>query len=184
MILQASFVACQIIGPLAAHLGRRSPAALFTVAAIIYTVFAFISLINVRTALRAAQNADPAYGDTFYVVPILGGGIAGASTWALVMALFAAVMWAQTRCGALMYPRVTKVLFWGLHLGLLGASTSVTGLWTATVGPRRYVDYPEFMQALVTVHAWSSGIAQMSVIGLVTLLFVSIVMVWRARRSA
>ncbi len=179
MLFQTSFLALQVIAPLVAHLRGWSPAALFAVTAGIYAFFAAIGLAGMQLALRALREADPAYGDTYYVFSTMPS----AAGFALIMACFAAITWAQTRFGAMLYPTITKTLFWALHLGMLGLTASVTGLWTAAMGPRRYVDYPEFMTTLVTVQMWSWTVAVAAAVGLAVLLVVSSTLVARGRFS-
>lgn len=170
------FLACLILAPLVAHIRGWKPAALFFSVAAVYAVFGAVSFAQIQIALSQVREAEPAYHDTYYVVShghfLMSIGIA--------MTVFGTITWLQTRFGAMRYPTLTKILFWVLHIALM-ASTSFQGALAFTLPkPRRYIDYPEFMETYVLISAWSGFLSQVALLGLLILLIWSIIAKWRS----
>ena len=170
------FIACLILVPLVAHIRGWKPAALFFAVAAVYAVFGAVSFAQIQIVLSQVREAEPAYHDTYYVVShghfLVNIGIA--------MAVFGTITWVQTRFGAMRYPTLTKILFWVLHITLM-ASTSFQGALAFILPkPRRYIDYPEFMETYVLISAWSGFLSQVALIGLLILLIWSIIAKWRS----
>lgn len=97
------------------------------------------------------------------------------------MAFFGALTWMQTRFGVMSYPRMTKVLFWGLHLSLLVASSYSSILMHFFAYPRRYSDYAGIVEMISRVSNWALLLAGAAGLGLIGALVWSIV---ARRRSA
>lgn len=145
-----------ILAPLLVHLRGWKPAALFFAAASVYAVFGAVSFVQIQIALSQVREVEPAYHDTYYVVShghfLVNIGVA--------MAIFGAITWVQTRFGAMRYPTLTKLLFWILHIALIG-STSFQGVLAFILPrPRRYIDYPELMETYVLISSWSGFLSQ------------------------
>ena len=177
LIYSAAFLFCLIFTPLLANLRGWRPAALFFAVAAVYAVFGAFSFAQIQFTLSQIREAEPAYHDTYYVVShghyLLNIGIA--------MAVFGAITWIQTRFGAMLYPTLTKILFWVLHIALIG-STSFQGVLAFILPkPRRYIDYPEFMEIYVLISVWSAFFSQAALFGLLCLLLWSIMAKWLAR---
>ncbi|MFV1728279.1 cbb3-type cytochrome c oxidase subunit I [Phaeobacter sp. JH20_02] len=163
-----------MLAPLLAHFRGRKPAGLFFAVAAIYAVFGAVSFAQIQIALSQVREAEPAYHDTYYVVShgyfLVNIGIA--------MAVFGAITWVQTRFGAMRYPALTKLLFWILHIALIG-STSFQGVLAFILPkPRRYIDYPELMETYVLISSWSGFLSQAALLGLLCLLLWSITAKW------
>ncbi len=163
-----------IFAPLLAHLRGWKPAALFFAVAAVYAVFGGVIFSQTLIVLSQAREAEPAYHDTYYVVShghlLANIGIA--------MAAFGAITWVQTRFGAMRYPALTKLLFWILHIALIG-STSFQGVLAFILPkPRRYIDYPEFKETYVLISSWSGFLSQAALFGLLCLLLWPITAKW------
>lgn len=176
MMYSVVFIACLILVPLVAHIRGWKPAALFFAVAAVYAVFGAVSFAQIQIVLSQVREAEPAYHDTYYVVShghfLVNIGIA--------MAVFGTITWVQTRFGAMRYPTLTKILFWVLHITLM-ASTSFQGALAFILPkPRRYIDYPEFMETYVLISTWSGFLSQVALIGLLILLIWSIIAKWRS----
>lgn len=177
LIYSAALLSCLIITPLLANLRGWKPAGLFFAVAAVYAVFGAVNFAQIQIALSYVRESGPAYHDTYYVVRhghfLLNIGIA--------MAVLGAITWIQTRFGAMRYPTLTKIMFWVLHVALIG-STSFQGV-LAFVLPkrRRYIDHPEFMETYVQISAWSGFLPQVALFGLFCLLLWSIKARWLAR---
>lgn len=170
------FIACLILVPLVAHIRGWKPAALFFAVTAVYAVFGAVSFAQIQIVLSQVREAEPAYHDTYYVVShghfLVNIGIA--------MAVFGTITWVQTRFGAMRYPTLTKILFWVLHITLM-ASTSFQGALAFILPkPRRYIDYPEFMETYVLISTWSGFLSQVALIGLLILLIWSMIAKWRS----
>lgn len=177
MIYSAVLLLCLILAPLLASIRGWTPATLFLAVAAVYAVFGAFSFAQIQIALSQLREAEPAYHDTYYVVS------RGHFLWniGIAMAVFGAITWIQTRFGAMLHPSLTKNLFWVLHVALIG-STSFQGVLTFVLPtPRRYTDYPDFMETYVQISAWSGFLSQVALIGLLCLLLWSIVAKWLAR---
>lgn len=176
MMYSVVFLACLILAPLVAHIRGWKPAALFFAVAAVYAVFGAVSFAQIQIVLSQIREAEPAYHDTYYVVShghfLVNIGIA--------MAVLGTITWVQTRFGAMRYPTLTKILFWVLHIALM-ASTSFQGALAFLLPkPRRYIDYPEFMETYVLISAWSGFLSQVALLGLLILLIWSIIAKWRS----
>jgi len=163
-----------IFAPLLAHIRGWKPAALFFSAAAVYAAFGISNFAQLQIALGQVREAAPAYRDTYYVVShghfLMNIGIA--------MAVFGAITWVQTRFGAMRYPALTKFLFWILHIGLI-VSTSLQGVLAFFLPkPRRYIDYPEFIETHVHISSWSVFLSQATLFVLLCLLLWSITAKW------
>ena len=177
MIYSVTLLFCLILAPLLAHLRGWKPAALFFAVAAVYAVFGAVSFAKIQIALSQVREAEPAYHNTYYVVShghfLLNIGIA--------MAVFGAITWIQTRFRAMRYPTLTKILFWVLHVALIGSTSFQGALAFILPKPRRYIDYPEFMETYVLISAWSGFLSQAALIGLLCLLLWSITAKWLER---
>lgn len=168
---------CLIIAPLLASIRGWKPAALFFAVAAVYAVFGAVNFAQIQIVLRRLQEAEPAYHDTYYVVSH------GHFLWTIgiAMTVFGSITWIQTRFGAMLYPSLTKFLFWVLHVALIGG-TSLQGVLAFFLPrPRRYIDYPDFMQTYVQISAWSEFLSQGALVGLLCSLLWSILAKWLAR---
>lgn len=177
VIYSATFLFCLIIAPLLADIRGWRPAALFFSVAAVYTIFGAVSFAQIQIALSRIRESEPAYHDAYYVVSH------GHFLWniAIAMAVFGAITWIQTRFGAMLYPALTKILFWFLHVALIG-STSFQGVLAFILPkPKRYIDYPEFMEAYVLISVWSGFLSKAALIGLLCLLLWSVTAKWLAR---
>lgn len=165
------FLACLILAPLMAHIRGWKPAALFFAVAAVYAVFGAVSFAQIQIVLSQVRETEPAYHDTYYVVNhghfLVNIGIA--------MAVFGGITWVQTRFGAMRYPTLTKILFWILHIALIGSTSFQGALAFILPKPRRYIDYPEFMETYVLISAWSGFLSQAALLGLLALLVWSII---------
>ena len=145
------FLACLILAPLIAHIRGWQPSALFFAVAAVYAVFGAVSFAQIQIVLSQVREAEPAYHDTYYVVGhghfLVNIGIA--------MAVFGGITWVQTRFGAMRYPNLTKILFWILHIALIGSTSFQGALAFILPKPRRYIDYPEFMETGVPPVSWT-----------------------------
>lgn len=163
-----------ILAPLLAHLRGWKPAALFFAVAAVYAVFGAVSFAQLQIALSQVQEAEPAYHDTYYVVShghfLVNIGIA--------MAVFGGITWVQTRFGAMRYPALTKLLFWILHIALIGNTIFQGVLASILPKPRRYIDYPEFMETFVLISSWSGLLSQVALMGLICVLLWSTTAKW------
>lgn len=170
MNLSVFFFFCLIALPLIAHVRQWSPTALFAVAALTYLACGAIGFMNAKSIILSnAQDSEPLVRDTYYVVN--RGHVL--LNLAIVMAVLAVLTWLQTYFGAMLYPSITKALFWVLHIGLIGASLFATLIVFVWPQPRRYIDYPEYMEMLANVSSWTTRICAVAVIGLIALLLVS-----------
>ena len=150
---------------------------MFFAAAAVYAVFGAVSYAQFQIALHQVREARPALHDTYYVVShgyfVFHLGIA--------MAVLGAITWIQARFEALLYPTLTKVLFWVLHIAWIGGTVGRRILALALPMPRRYIDYPDYMEILVLTDAWSSFLSLAALIGLLCVLLWSITARWLAR---
>ena len=170
------FLACLILAPLIAHIRGWKPAALFFAVAAVYAVFGAVSFAQIQIVLSQVREAEPAYHDTYYVVShghfLVNIGIA--------MAVFGGITWVQTRFGAMQYPTLTKILFWILHIALIGSTSFQSALALILPKPRRYIDYTDFMETYILISAWSGFLSQTALLGLLSLLIWSIIAKWRS----
>lgn len=168
------FLACLILAPLVAHIRGWKPAALFFAVAAVYAVFGAVNFAQIQIVLSQVREAEPAYHDTYYVVShghfLVNIGFA--------MAVFGGITWVQTRFGAMRYPTLTKILFWILHIALIGSTSFQGALAFILPKPRRYIDYPEFMEIYALISAWSGFLSQVTLLGLLILLIWSIIAKW------
>lgn len=176
LVYSAVFLFCLIASPLLANIRGWKPAALFFAVAAVYAVFAAVSFAHIQIALSQVREAEPTYQDTYYVVRhshfLWNIGIA--------MAVFGAITWIQTRFGAMLYPNLTKILFWVLHLALVGGTSFQGVLAFVLQTPRRYINYPDFMDTYVQIVAWSGFLSKVALIGLLCLLLWSAMAKWLA----
>ncbi len=158
-------ITCLILAPLTAHFRQWKPAALFAATALIYALFGSINLINTYVVLSSIGEPKSHLNDTYYVVN------SGNSffSFSLILMFFAALTWLQSRLGAMRFPRVTRALFWPLNLGLIGASSSVAVLNFLVPKPRRYIDYPEYIDALNRISSLATICSSIASLALVCL---------------
>ncbi|AAV97112.1 hypothetical protein KQ247_11790 [Ruegeria pomeroyi] len=180
MVQSIFFLFCLILAPLVAHLRQWSPTALFAVATLVYAAFGGANFVSTQIVLSNIRETEPAYRDTYYVV---NRGYVSLNL-GLAMAVFAVLTWLQTRFGAMLYPKITKALFWLLHLGLIGGSAFSTMLVFLLPKPRRFIDYPEFMETFILVGSWATLISSIAVLGLLGLLVWSSALTWLASRNS
>ncbi|KAB6714475.1 hypothetical protein C8029_20570 [Roseobacter sp. TSBP12] len=177
VIYSLTFLLGLIVAPLMAHIRGWKPAALFFAAAVIYGIFGAASLAQIQIGLSQIKQTGPAYHDTYYVVShgyfIANIGIA--------MAVFGVITWVQTRFGAMRYPALTNILFWVLHIALIGSTAFQGPLAFVVPKPRRYIDFPEFMETYALINAWSGFLSQTALLGLLGLLLWSIMAKWLVR---
>lgn len=164
-----------ILAPLAAQLRRWQPAALFAVTALVYAVFAGLSMLDLPVSIgswRESREPNVALYDTYFVigprVDVLGVG--------MIMGCLAAVTWLQSRFGAMFYPLVTKYLFWIFHIG----GTSIATVVPLTMVPlRRYIEYPEYFAVINAISVWSAVISSVALMALIGLLIWSVLRSWK-----
>ena len=177
MIYSAAFLFCSILIPLLGNLRGWKPAGLFFAAATVYAVFGAASFAQVQIALSQVTVVERAYHDTYFVVShghfVLSMGI--------IMAVLGAITCIQTRFGAMRYPTLTKILFWVLHVALIGSTSFQGALAFILPMPRRYMDQLEFMETYALISAWSGLLSQAALFGLLCLLLWSIMPKWQAR---
>ena len=168
--LSIVILACAITAPLLAHLRQWQPAALFAVAALVYAIGGIAVLV-----LSNIQEAEPqSFRATFEVVARAHFFL----NLSIFMAFIAAITWLQTRFGAMLYPRMTKILFWMLQLGVIGESLA---LYITPPGQR--VGYSEYLETFSLVGKWASFSSSAAWLGLIGLLLWSWFQTWRARRA-
>lgn len=174
MAYSAAILVCLLLVPLLATLRGARPATLFLTAAAIYALFGVANFAKIKITLNQIQDAAPAYHDTYLIVRhghmITNMGIA--------MAIIGAIIWVQTRLGAMRYPVLTKLLFWTLHISLI-AGMSIRGpLAHMLPQPRKYIDYPEFMETAAMMTSLLGTLSQTALVGLLGLLMWSGVAKW------
>ncbi len=172
-------IACLIIVPLAAHILQWRPAALFAVTASVYVIFGSVNFINTQIILSNISESEPQLHDTYYVVNPGSTSL----NYGLILAFFAALTWLQTRLGAMCFPHATRAFFWPLHLGLIGASSSATVLTVLLPKPRRYIDYPEYIESINRINSWALICVAISCLALTGLLIWSISLRWKVGRK-
>lgn len=177
VIYSLTFLFGLILAPLLAHLRGWKPAALFFAAAVVYGAFGAASFAHIQIVLSQIKQTEPANHDTYYIVShghfMVNIGIA--------MAVFGVITWVQTRFGAMKYPTLTKILFWVLHIALIGSTGFQGALAFILPKPRRYIDYPELMETYVLISSWSGFLSQTASLGLLGLLLWSIMAKWLIR---
>lgn len=176
MIYSAASLLFLILAPLLANLRGWKPAALFFTVAAVYAVFGAVSFAQIQIILSQIREAEHTYHEPYYVVihgyfPLNIG---------IAMAVFGAITWIQTRFGAMRYPTLTKILFWVLHIAVIGDTSSQAALAFILPKPRRYIDYPEFMETYALINSWSGFLSQAALLGLLCLLLWSITAKWLA----
>jgi heme/copper-type cytochrome/quinol oxidase subunit 1 len=172
------FIACLIIVPLAVHIRQWRPAALFAVTALVYAIFGSVNFINTQIILSSIAESEPQLHDTYYVVNPGSTSL----NHGLIMAFFAALTWLQTRLGAMRFPRATRAFFWPLHLGLIGASSSAIVHTFLLPKPQRYIDYPEYIEAINRITSWALICGAVACLALTVLLIWSIALRWKVGR--
>lgn len=177
MIYSAALLFCLILAPLLANLRSWKPAALFFAVAAVYAAFGAVRFVQIQIALSRIREAQPAYHDTYYVVShghfLMNVGIP--------MAVLGSITWIQTRFGAMRYPTLTKILFWVLHIALIGSTSFQGALAFILPKPRRDIDDPNFMEIDALISASSGFLFQAALIGLLCLLLWSITAKWLER---
>ena len=171
------FLLFLILAPLLANIRGWKPAALFFTAASVYAVFGAVSFAQFQIALGQVREADSANHDTYYVVHH------GHFLWStgIAMAAFGAITWIQTRFGAMLYPALTKTLFWILHVALIGGTSFQMVFAFHIQPPQRYVEYTDHMKTFLQISVWSGFLSQIALIGLLCLLLWSVVVKWLAK---
>lgn len=163
-----------MLAPLLAHFRGRKPAGLFFAVAAVYAVFGTVSFAQIQIALSQVRQAEPAYHDSYYVVSrsyfLANIGI--------TMAVLGAITWVQTRFGAMRYPSLTKVLFWLLHIGLIGSTSFQGVLAFVPPKPRIYIDDPELVETYILISSWLGLLSKAALLGLLCLLLWSIAAKW------
>lgn len=177
MIYSATLLFSLIIAPLLAHLRGYKPAALFFAVAVVYAVFGAVSFAQIQISLNRVREAAPAYHDTYNVVRH------AYFLWSMTIAfaVYGVMTWVQTRFGTMRYPTLTKLLFWILHIALIGSISSHGVLAFILPKPRRYIDYPEYMETYLLISAWSGFLSQAALLSLLCLLLWSISAKWVVR---
>lgn len=175
LIFSAIYLISLILAPLLASIRGWAPAALFFAVAAIYTVFGAVSVVQIQIALSQVQEPEPAIHDTYY---LMSHGHFMRTT-GIVMAILGTITWIQTRFGAMLYPTLTKILFWVLYIAVFGSTSFDTVIDFVLPTPRRYIDDPDFMQTYFQIKVWSALLSQVALIGLLCLLLWSIVAKWR-----
>ena len=170
--------------PLIAQLRSWPPYSLFAITTAAYAFIAAISFAQIKVFLHQVEQSEPAYHDTYYVT--FAGNYA--TGFVLVLALFAAITYAQTRYGAMLYPNTTKALFWVLHIALLASVTATTMLayfLSPLLGsdfeqPRRYIDYQTYFERINSFSTWAGYIAISASLLLFTMAIWSAIRAWRS----
>jgi heme/copper-type cytochrome/quinol oxidase subunit 1 len=90
------------------------------------------------------------------------------------MAVFGAITWVQARFGAMLYPTLTKILFWVLHIALMGITSFQAVFAFLQLKPLRYIDYAKFLKTHVVIISWSGPLSHAALLGLLCLLLWSI----------
>lgn len=179
MSFEIIFLISAVLLPLVGNLKWRHPHALFLAASVPFLVFGIIQATETGIPLSQSPQIDRAYDDTYYVV-------AKGNYWRnlgfVMLALFA-VTWLQGRFGAMRYPKLTVILFWMLHLGLLVIVGLPEIFHTFALMPRRYVDYPDVFRVLNFWSTLASVVAGVSLLALVSLLIFSCFETWKSRRA-
>jgi heme/copper-type cytochrome/quinol oxidase subunit 1 len=163
-------LACLIAAPLVVQLRGARPAVLFFAAAIAYASVGAVNFVHVQQLLRDARTADPSHGDTYYVVSHAHHAL----SLGFILAALGVLTWLQTKFGAMRYPCGTKVLFWLLHLSLIGSSRYFGFLAFVFRRPRRYVEYPDIMSTYSSLAAASGFVSSMTVLAIVAVLLWSV----------
>jgi len=117
-----------------------------------------------------------AYHDTYYVVRHGNYVVSIAG----VMGIFAVISWLQKRYGAMLYPKTTLWLFWGLHLASL---TSLFGarLALGAFDPENYISYVDRAQTIFAVTSSAGAITLVSISGLTGLAIWSAFAKWQGK---
>lgn len=172
-----TFLSALILVPLLVHLRGRKPAALFFAVAVVYAVFGAVNFALIQIFLSQSREAEHAYHDTRYVVShgyfLVSIGI--------TMAVLGAITWIQTRFGAMRYPALTKILFWILHIAVIGITSTQEVFAFFLPMPRRYVDYPVYVETLNLIILCLVFLSATALLGLTCLLLWSIITKWRAQ---
>ena len=166
-----------VLAPLMAHLRGWRPAALFFTAAVVYVAFGAASFAQIQIILSQIIQTDPAYHDTYYVVSYSHFSV----NIGIAMAAFGVITWVQTRFGAMKYPALTKILFWVLHIALIGGTAFQGALAFILPKPRRYIDYPEILETYVLISSWAGFLSKTALLCLLGLLLWSIMAKWLVR---
>lgn len=174
MIYSLIFLTAMILAPLLMQsLGCR-PATLFFVVAAVYAVFGITSFATLQIVLSQSQQSEPTHKNYYYMVShgyfLLNMCIA--------MAVVGAIIWVQTRFGAMRYPKLTKILFWVLHVALIGSTSFKGALALVLSEPRRFAENWEFIQTQTLVSSWFGLLGQFAMLGLFCMLLWSILLKW------
>ena len=111
---------------------------MFGLVAVIHAIIGAVHYSQPQLTMGVSQSEPSKIQDTYYVV----SHFHHAYSLVIVMAFYAALTWLQTRLGALFYPRLTKILFWLLHIGLVATTAStLVVLWTVLV-PGAFTNEP------------------------------------------
>jgi len=173
------FIYIQILTPAIAYRRAWSPTTLFATAMLGYAICGCAGLLETKFAFGIATSTEQAFRDSYHVW-------SRAHLWlnlGLVMALLAAISWLQTRFGAMLYPGITKVLFWLFHFSLIANFLYPTVLAFFLPDPQRYFLYPSWMQLHQEIGRWASFGSYIAIIGLLALLVWSIVLTRQRRRK-
>lgn len=169
-------IICLIVLPLAAHLKFQSPAAAFAAAALVYLIFGTMNFAETQIILSNVRQTEASLHDTYYVVSTSNGFF----YFGLLMAFCATLTSVQTRFGAMKYPKMTKALFWPFHLGFIATNSAAVILSLVWPLPRRYVDYPEYYEAVNRFSSLALLVSIGALLFLVLLLVWSLAIKWRA----
>jgi hypothetical protein len=154
---------------------KCSPAALFTIAMVMYVLFACTDFISMHIERRAAMTAPFFPQDTDYVARYSYRNLG----YAFLMAIFAVPIWVQTRFGALLYPRTTMLLFWLLHISLLSNAALPSLIRPFLPYPRRSLDYLDIMSVYTRITSFAVVFSSIAIISLCGLLILSFFQAWR-----
>lgn len=164
------FLAGLILAPLIAQLRGGAPASLFFAAAAVHLAGGVFSFVQMEEVLRQVPEAAPAIHDTYYIVHthrytmMIGA----------VLAVIGAIIWAQTRFGAMRYPAVTKALFWLLHGGTAVSTAFQSPLAALLPVPRQFTDITTW-ETVGASRLAASLLASLALLGLLALLLWSVV---------
>lgn len=167
-----------MVGPAVAHLKHLQPAALFAIVAIVYAFFGSIGFLGDQVT-----SGDPLDVQT----PFSSYDVA--KDWWLairlgaVMAFMSGVIWMQTYVGAMQYPRVTKMLFWLFHLGIITDNSAAKFILFFFPVPQRYTDYDTFAELLYHITLVAELVVILAFLSLTCLLMWSAVRNWKRRGS-
>lgn len=134
-----------VFAPLAMATWRGWPAHhLLTLMTAVLVLSAGVHALFLTRTVVLSNAEDTAYHDTYYVVAHFHWFLSLAMAFAVLILL----SWAAHRFARPVAPRVLRVAFWGLAVGMVCPSLL---RWTVFTPPRRYVDYAQWLHTINAV---------------------------------